>query len=101
MTPQKILKTIIITMLVTLLLINVNTVINVNYVRAEEPTTQVVINTENSEKTENENSIESNDDNNTIQESLREISINLNYMLIMQIISLGAFLGYVAIDRLR
>lgn len=100
MTPQKILKTIIITMLVTLLLINVNTVINVNYVRAEEPTTQVIINTENSEKTENENSIESND-NNTIQESLREISINLNYMLIMQIVSLGAFLGYVGIDRLR
>ena len=54
-----------------------------------------------SEKTENENSIESNDDNNTIQESLREISINLNYMLIMQIVSLGAFLGYVGIDRLR
>lgn len=93
--PQRILKTILIIMLVALLFINVNTVINVNYVRAEEPTTQVVT----SDNTENENSTELIDT--TIQETLSEISNNLNYMLIMQIISLGAFLGYVAIDRLR
>lgn len=93
--PQRILKTILIIMLVALLFINVNTVINVNYVRAEEPTTQVIT----SDNTENENSTESTDT--TIQETLSEISNNLNYMLIMQIISLGAFLGYVGIDRLR
>ena len=92
--PQRILKTILIIMLVALLFINVNTVINVNYVRAEEPTTQVI-----TDNTENENSTELTDT--TIQETLLEISNNLNYMLIMQIISLGAFLGYVAIDRLR
>lgn len=93
--PQRILKTILIIMLVSLLFINVNTVINVNYVRAEEPTTQVIA----SDNTENENSTELTDT--TIQETLSEISNNLNYMLIMQIISLGAFLGYVGIDRLR
>lgn len=93
--PQRILKTILIIMLVALLFINVNTVINVNYVRAEEPTTQVIT----SDNTENENSTELTDT--TIQETLLEISNNLNYMLIMQIISLGAFLGYVGIDRLR
>ena len=92
--PQRILKTILIIMLVALLFINVNTVINVNYVRAEEPTTQVI-----TDNAENENSIELTDT--TIQETLSEISNNLNYMLIMQIISLGAFLGYVGIDRLR
>ena len=92
--PQRILKTILIIMLVALLFINVNTVINVNYVRAEEPTTQVI-----TDNTENENSTELTDT--TIQETLSEISNNLNYMLIMQIISLGAFLGYVEIDRLR
>lgn len=92
---QRILKTILIIMLVALLFINVNTVINVNYVRAEEPTTQVIT----SDNTENENSTELTDT--TIQETLSEISNNLNYMLIMQIISLGAFLGYVGIDRLR
>ena len=92
--PQLILKTILIIMLVALLFINVNTVINVNYVRAEEPTTQVI-----TDNTENENSTELTDT--TIQETLSEISNNLNYMLIMQIISLGAFLGYVGIDRLR
>lgn len=92
--PQRILKTILIIMLVALLFINVNTVINVNYVRAEEPTTQVI-----TDNTENENSTELTDT--TIQETLLEISNNLNYMLIMQIISLGAFLGYVGIDRLR
>lgn len=92
--PQRTLKTILIIMLVALLFINVNTVINVNYVRAEEPTTQVV-----TSNTENENSTELTDT--TIQETLSKISNNLNYMLIMQIISLGAFLGYVAIDRLR
>jgi hypothetical protein len=91
--PQRILKTILIIMLVAF--INVNTVINVNYVRAEEPTTQVIT----SDNTENENSTELTDT--TIQETLSEISNNLNYMLIMQIISLGAFLGYVGIDRLR
>ncbi len=88
--PQRILKTILIIMLVSLLFINVNTVINVNYVRAEEPTTQVI-----TDSAENENSIE------TVQETLSKISNNLNYMLIMQIVSLGAFLGYVGIDRLR
>lgn len=88
--PQRILKTILIIMLVALLFINVNTVINVNYVRAEEPTTQVI-----TDSAENENSIE------TVQETLSKISNNLNYMLIMQIVSLGAFLGYVGIDRLR
>lgn len=93
--PQRILKTILIIMLVTFLFINVNTVINVNYVRAEEPTTQVIT----SDNTENENSTELTDT--SIQETLLEISNNLNYMLIMQIISLGAFLGYVGIDRLR
>lgn len=93
--PQRILKTILIIMLVALLFINVNTVINVNYVRAEEQTTQVIT----SDNTENENSTELTDT--TIQETLSEISNNLNYMLIMQIISLGAFLGYVGIDRLR
>lgn len=93
--PQRILKTILIIMLVALLFINVNTVINVNYVKAEEPTTQVIT----SDNTENENSTELTDT--TIQETLSEISNNLNYMLIMQIISLGAFLGYVGIDRLR
>lgn len=93
--PQRILKTILIIMLVALLFINVNTVINVNYVRAEEPTTQVIT----SDNIENENSTELTDT--TIQETLSEISNNLNYMLIMQIISLGAFLGYVGIDRLR
>lgn len=93
--PQRILKTLLIIMLVALLFINVNTVINVNYVRAEEPTTQVIT----SDNTENENSTELTDT--TIQETLSEISNNLNYMLIMQIISLGAFLGYVGIDRLR
>lgn len=93
--PQSILKTILIIMLVALLFINVNTVINVNYVRAEESTTQVIT----SDNTENENSTELTDT--TIQETLSEISNNLNYMLIMQIISLGAFLGYVGIDRLR
>lgn len=93
--PQRILKTILIIMLVALLFINANTVINVNYVRAEEPTTQVIT----SDNTENENSTELTDT--TIQETLSEISNNLNYMLIMQIISLGAFLGYVGIDRLR
>lgn len=93
--PQRILKTILIIMLVALLFINVNTVINVNYVRAEEPTTQVIT----SDNTENENSTELTDT--TIQETLTEISNNLNYMLTMQIISLGAFLGYVGIDRLR
>lgn len=93
--PQRILKTILIIMLVALLFINVNTVINVNYVRAEEPTTQVIT----SDNTENENSTELTDT--TIQETLSEISNNLNYMLIMQIISLGSFLGYVGIDRLR
>lgn len=93
--PQRVLKTILIIMLVALLFINVNTVINVNYVRAEEPTTQVIT----SDNTENENSTELSDT--TIQETLSEISNNLNYMLIMQIISLGAFLGYVGIDRLR
>lgn len=93
--PQRILKTILIIMLVALLFINVNTVINVSYVRAEEPTTQVIT----SDNTENENSTELTDT--TIQETLSEISNNLNYMLIMQIISLGAFLGYVGIDRLR
>lgn len=93
--PQRILKTILIIMLVALLFINVNTVINVNYVRAEEPTTQVIT----SDNTENENSTELTDT--TIQETLSEISNNLNYMLIIQIISLGAFLGYVGIDRLR
>ena len=92
--PQRILKTILIIMLVALLFINVNTVINVNYVRAEEPTTQVI-----TDNTENENSTELTDT--TIQETLSEISNNLNYMLIMQIVSLGAFLGYVGIDRLR
>lgn len=92
--PQRILKTILIIMLVALLFINVNTVININYVRAEEPTTQVI-----TDNTENENSTELTDT--TIQETLSEISNNLNYMLIMQIISLGAFLGYVGIDRLR
>lgn len=92
--PQRILKTLLIIMLVALLFINVNTVINVNYVRAEEPTTQVI-----TDNTENENSTELTDT--TIQETLSEISNNLNYMLIMQIISLGAFLGYVGIDRLR
>ena len=92
--PQRILKTMLIIMLVALLFINVNTVINVNYVRAEEPTTQVI-----TDNTENENSTELTDT--TIQETLLEISNNLNYMLIMQIISLGAFLGYVGIDRLR
>lgn len=92
--PQRILKTILIIMLVALLFINVNTVINVNYVRVEEPTTQVI-----TDNTENENSTELTDT--TIQETLSEISNNLNYMLIMQIISLGAFLGYVGIDRLR
>lgn len=92
--PQRILKSILIIMLVALLFINVNTVINVNYVRAEEPTTQVI-----TDNTENENSTELTDT--TIQETLLEISNNLNYMLIMQIISLGAFLGYVGIDRLR
>lgn len=92
--PQRILKTILIIMLVALLFINVNTVINVNYVRAEEPTTQVI-----TDNTENENSTELTDT--TIQETLSEISNNLNYMLIMQVISLGAFLGYVGIDRLR
>ncbi len=92
--PQRILKTILIIMLVALLFINVNTVINVNYVRAEEPTTQVI-----TDNAENENSTELTDT--TIQETLSEISNNLNYMLIMQIISLGAFLGYVGIDRLR
>lgn len=92
--PQRILKTILIIMLVALLFINVNTVINVNYVRAEEPTTQVI-----TDNTENENSTELTDT--TIQETLLEISNNLNYMLIMQVISLGAFLGYVGIDRLR
>lgn len=86
--PQRILKTILIIMLVALLFINVN------YVRAEEPTTQVI-----TDNTENENSTELTDT--TIQETLSEISNNLNYMLIMQIISLGAFLGYVGIDRLR
>ena len=91
--PQRILKTILIIMSVAF--INVNTVINVNYVRAEEPTTQVIT----SDNTENENSTELTDT--TIQETLSEISNNLNYMLIMQIISLGAFLGYVGIDRLR
>lgn len=93
--PQRVLKTILIIMLVALLFINVNTVINVNYVRAEEPTTQVIT----SDNTENENSTELTDT--TIQETLSEISNNLNYMLIMQVISLGAFLGYVGIDRLR
>lgn len=93
--PQRILKTILIIMLVALLFINVNTVINVNYVRAEEPTTQVIT----SDNTENENSTELTDT--TIQETLSEISNNLNYMLIIQIISLGTFLGYVGIDRLR
>lgn len=93
--PQRILKTILIIMLVALLFINVNTVINVNYVRAEEPTMQVIT----SDNTENENSTELTDT--TIQETLSEISNNLNYMLIMQIVSLGAFLGYVGIDRLR
>lgn len=93
--PQRVLKTILIIMLVALLFINVNTVINVNYVRAEEPTTQVIT----SDNTENENSTELTDT--TIQETLSEISNNLNYMLIMQIIILGAFLGYVGIDRLR
>lgn len=93
--PQRILKTILIIMLVALLFINVNTVINVNYVRAEEPTTQVIT----SDNTENENSTELTDT--TIQETLSEISNNLNYMLIIQMISLGAFLGYVGIDRLR
>ena len=92
--PQRILKTILVIMLVALLFINVNTVINVNYVRAEEPTTQVI-----TDNAENENSTELTDT--TIQETLSEISNNLNYMLIMQIISLGAFLGYVGIDRLR
>lgn len=92
--PQRALKTILIIMLVALLFINVNTVVNVNYVRAEEPTTQVI-----TDSTENENSTELTDT--TIQETLSEISNNLNYMLIMQIISLGAFLGYVGIDRLR
>lgn len=92
--PQRILKTILIIMLVALLFINVNTVINVNYVRAEEPTTQVI-----TDNAENENSTELTDT--TIQEILSEISNNLNYMLIMQIISLGSFLGYVGIDRLR
>ena len=52
--PQRILKTILIIMLVALLFINVNTVINVNYVRAEEPTTQVIT----SDNTENESSTE-------------------------------------------
>ena len=47
--PQRILKTILIIMLVALLFINVNTVINVNYVRAEEPTTQVIT-SDNTEK---------------------------------------------------
>lgn len=92
--PQRTLKTILIIMLVALLFINVNAVINVNYVRAEEPTTQVV-----TSNTENENSAELTDT--TIQETLSKISNNLNYMLIMQIVSLGAFLGYVGIDRLR
>lgn len=93
--PQRTLKTILIIMLVALLFINVNTVINVNYVRAEEPTTQVIT----SDNTENENSIELTEP--TVQETLSKISNNLNYMLIMQIVSLGAFLGYVGIDRLR
>lgn len=93
--PQRILKTILIIMLVALLFINVNTVINVNYVRAEEPTTQVIT----SDNTENESSTELTEP--TVQEALSKISNNLNCMLIMQIISLGAFLGYVAIDRLR
>lgn len=95
--PQCTLRTILIIMLVALLFINVNTVINVNYVRAEEPTTQNEL--DNSEKSEIENNTELTD--NSIQENLSHISNNLNYMLIIQILSLGAFLGYVAIDRLR
>lgn len=42
-----------------------------------------------------------NTDSSTIQDSLSQIDKNISYMLIIQIISLGAFLGYVAIDRLR
>lgn len=96
MSPKNTIKFIVIAMFVALLIINVSTSVNVHYVLAEEPTTQVV------DMSDTENVISAgNTDSNTIQDSLKHIDDNLTYMLIIQIILLGAFLGYVAIDRLR
>lgn len=59
--------------------------------------TEDVSDTENVISTDNTD----NTDSSTIQDSLSQIDKNITYMLIIQIIYLGAFLGYVAIDRLR
>lgn len=93
MKSKKTLQILIITMLVALLFINIFTFKNVSYVRAESATTTT---------TDISNNVDISDiDNTTIQEYLKQINTNLSYMMIIQIISLGAFLGYVAIDRLR
>ena len=93
MKSKKTLQILIITMLVALLFINIFTFKNVSYVRAESATTAT---------TDISNNVDISDiDNTTIQEYLKQINTNLSYMMIIQIISLGAFLGYVAIDRLR
>lgn len=96
MKSKKTLQILIITMLVALLFINIFTFKNVSYVRAESATTATTTTTDIS------NNVDISDiDNTTIQEYLKQINTNLSYMMIIQIISLGAFLGYVAIDRLR
>ena len=97
MKSKKTLQILIITMLVDLLCINIFTFKNVSYVRAESATTATTTTT-----TDISNNVDISDiDNTTIQEYLKQINTNLSYMMIIQIISLGAFLGYVAIDRLR
>ena len=90
------LKAFILSLFIALVLIGVNTVVNVNYVRADEPVTQATSVAADSTDTDVNSSTD-----NSIQESLIYISNNLDYMLIVQLITLGAFLGYVAIDRLR
>ena len=90
------LQILITTMLVALLFINIFT-FNVSYVRAESATTATTTTT-----MDISNNVDISDiDNTTIQEYLKQINTNLSYMMMIQIISLGAFLGYVAIDRLR
>lgn len=97
MKSKKTLQILIITMLVALLFINIFTFKNVSYVRAESATTATTTTT-----TDISNNVDISDiDNTTIQEYLKQINTDLSYMMIIQIISLGAFLGYVAIDRLR
>lgn len=90
------LKSFILSLFIALVLIGVNTVVNVNYVRADESVTQATSVAADSTNTDVDNLTD-----NSVQESLIYISNNLDYMLIVQLIILGAFLGYVAIDRLR